>query len=64
VFVSTHSPDLLNGVKLEEIFWLNKQNGYTSIKRLCDNKQIRALVEEGDFPGELWKQGFFENTGL
>jgi predicted ATPase len=31
VFISTHSPDFLNGVRLEEIFFLVKRNGYTEI---------------------------------
>jgi len=61
VFVSTHSPDLLNGVSLDEIFWLKKENGYTSIRRISECEQLKALSAEGDLPGELWKQGFFEN---
>ena len=28
VFVSTHSPDFLNGVKLEEIYWLVKRRRF------------------------------------
>ncbi|EIJ41161.1 putative ATPase [Beggiatoa alba B18LD] len=60
VFVSTHSPDFLNALKLEEVFWLVKQNGYTQIKRAKDNQQLRCFVEEGDQLGYLWKQGFFD----
>ncbi|ETR67647.1 MAG: hypothetical protein OMM_11362, partial [Candidatus Magnetoglobus multicellularis str. Araruama] len=29
VFVSTHSPEFLNGAQLEEIYWLKKKNGFT-----------------------------------
>jgi predicted ATPase len=57
VFVSTHSPDFLNGIEVEELFWLIKKNGYTEIKRASDDPQIKALIEAGDQLGELWKQG-------
>jgi predicted ATPase len=59
VFVSTHSPDFLNATKLEEVFWLEKKEGYTIIKRASDNKQIKTYMNEGDKMGYLWKQGFF-----
>ncbi len=63
VFVSTHSPDFLNGVKLDEIRWLVKENGFTSVRRASDNDLLQALVNEGDLPGALWRQGFFEGAG-
>ncbi len=59
VFVSTHSPDLLNAAELNEVFWLVKENGYTSIKRASDDEQITQYMDEGDKMGNLWKQGFF-----
>ncbi len=59
VFVSTHSPDFLNAAELEEVFWLEKRNGYTLIKRASDDPQIAAYMREGDKMGYLWKQGFF-----
>lgn len=64
VFLSTHSPDLLNGLNLEEIFWLEKQQGYTKIHRASDDELLRNLVREGDRPGALWTQGFFGGVGL
>ncbi|KAA3658618.1 MAG: chromosome segregation protein SMC, partial [Calditrichaeota bacterium] len=33
VFVSTHSPDFLKATKIEEVFWLEKEKSFTSIKR-------------------------------
>jgi predicted ATPase len=33
VFVSTHSPDFLNAVNLEEVFWLTKRDGCTQIMK-------------------------------
>lgn len=62
VFVSTHSPDFLNAVKLDEVFWLVKEKGYTSIKRARDDEQIKGYMDEGDQMGYLWKQGFFEGV--
>lgn len=59
VFVSTHSPDFLNATKLEEVFWLEKRDGYTRVVRARDNQQIAAYMEAGDQMGYLWKQGFF-----
>ncbi|MFZ2781353.1 MAG: AAA family ATPase [Rectinemataceae bacterium] len=63
VFVSTHSPDFLNGVKLDEIFWLVKQEGFSTVLRASESELLRNLVVEGDLPGTLWKQGLFEGVG-
>ncbi len=59
VFVSTHSPDFLNAMQLDEVFWLEKKNGYTTIKCASDDDQVRAYMNDGDQMGYLWKQGFF-----
>lgn len=59
VFISTHSPDFLNACKLDEVFWLVKDNGYTSVKRASDDPQVCAYMNDGDQMGYLWKQGFF-----
>ena len=60
VMVSSHSPDFLNAVALDEVFWLEKEkSGFTSILRARDNAQIAAYMADGDRMGELWKQGFF-----
>lgn len=62
VFVSTHSPDFLNAVELDEVTWLSKQDGYTQIRRAKDDAQLRAFMEAGDQMGYLWKEGFFEGA--
>lgn len=59
VLVSTHSPDFLNAMLVDEVFWLEKEGGYTTIKRASDDPQILAYMEEGDQMGYLWKQGLF-----
>jgi len=62
VFVSTHSPDLLNAAKIREVFWLAKKDGYTAVKRAAEDEQIKAYMADGDKMGYLWKQGFFEGA--
>lgn len=59
VFVTTHSPDFLNALELDEVCWLVKHQGCAEIHRAKDDRQISAYVEEGDQLGYLWKQGFF-----
>lgn len=60
VFISTHSPDFLNALALDEIYCLRKEKGFTTITRASDSENLRSLNEAGDLPGYLWKQGLFE----
>jgi len=62
VLVSTHSPDFLNGVRLDEIYWLVKNDGFSTIRRASESELLISLVAEGDLPGALWKQGLFEGA--
>jgi predicted ATPase len=62
VFVSTHSPDFLNALELDEVCWLVKEQGCTQIRRAKDDAQIAAYMAEGDQLGYLWKQGFFDGV--
>lgn len=62
VFVSTHSPDFLNAVPLESIFWLSKDQGITKIYKATDSEILRNLVAEGDLSGYLWNQGWFQGV--
>lgn len=59
VFVSTHSPDFLNATRLEEVFWLEKENGFSQVRRARDDAQLAAYMNEGDQMGYLWEHGFF-----
>lgn len=63
VFVSTHSPEFINGAELDEIFWLVKRDGFTEVRRASDSELLKNLVAEGDLPGALWKQGLFQGAG-
>ncbi len=57
VFVSTHSPDFLNATRIDEVFWLVKENGYAKIFRANQDEQLVAFMNAGDKMGYLWKQG-------
>lgn len=62
VLVSTHSPDFLNAVRLEEVCWLVKEAGGTQIHLAKEDPQLAAYMAEGDQMGYLWKEGFFEGA--
>ncbi len=62
VFISTHSPDFLNAMRVEEVFWLMKDNGYTQVRRASEDEQVVAYMQEGDQMGYLWEQGFFDGA--
>ena len=63
VFISSHSPDFVNALELEELFWLQKTNGFTNIKRASEDNAISGLFKDGDKLGYLWKQGYFIGSG-
>lgn len=63
VFISSHSPDFVNALELDELFWLSKERGYTMIKRASTEPDIQALYNNGDKLGYLWKQGYFPGSG-
>lgn len=64
VFVSTHSPDFLNAVPLQSIYWLEKNDGGTSVHHPSEHQLIVDLHREGDPPGVLWNQGWFDTGRL
>jgi predicted ATPase len=61
VFVSTHSPDFLNGAQLEEIYWLVKKDGFTCGKtciresNYCETWQPKAIC-----PVRFGNKGFLK----
>ena len=62
VFISTHSPDFLNALTLDEIYCLRKDSGFSVITRASASENLRSLYAAGDLPGYLWKQGLFEGV--
>jgi len=63
VFISTHSPDFVNALNSEELFWLTKEKGYTSVKSAAKDELISKLFKEGDLLGYLWKEKFLKGSG-
>lgn len=56
VFISTHSPDFLNAISLDEIYCLQKKDGFTTIIKASENILVKSLYDAGDLPGALWRQ--------
>lgn len=63
VFISTHSPDFVNAVRPDELFWLHKENGKTTIFKASEDENIRLLYDEGESLGYLWRQGYMVGSG-
>lgn len=64
VFISTHSPELLNAAELGEIFWLSKKNGFSQVHHASDQELLKKLIAEGDCPASLWRQRLFPGANL
>lgn len=65
VFISTHSPDFLNAVDLNELYCLVKgKDGFTKIYKAAESFRIKDLYEAGDLLGELWRQELLEEDLL
>ncbi len=63
VFVSTHSPDFVDGLKVEEVFFLTKQGGFSQIKAAKEQPLVKELSEENKL-GWLWRNGYIEGAKL
>jgi predicted ATPase len=64
IFVTTHSPDFLNGIELDEIYWLEKINGYSKVHKASEHEELVSLINGGDKPGILWKQKLFKGANI
>ncbi len=62
VLMTTHSPELVDAARLDEIFWLEKKDGFSQARRAIDSPVLKGLVGEGELPGELWMQRLFEGA--
>lgn len=60
VFITSHSPDLLNAAEIDEVFWLSKKEGYTIINKASDDERIKAHVNEGATMSYVWSSGLFK----
>ena len=60
VFVTTHSPFFIDGLRAEELWVLYRdEKGYTKARRAADMRGIPDFIENGAL-GSLWMEGFFE----
>ncbi len=63
VFVTTHSPYFVDGLKPEEVWVLNRdKSGFTGARQASEIPGIRAFMEEGANLGQLWAEGFFDDA--
>ena len=64
VFVSTHSPDFVDGLAIEELFFLVKENGFSQIKSAKDDELVRDLARAGNKLGWLWRNHHIHGANL
>ena len=61
VLVTTHSPHLVDALKPEQVWLIEKnEEGHSQIKRTADMPSIRAMVDEGIPLGSLWYSNHLE----
>lgn len=63
VFVSSHSPDFVNGLTIEELFFLEKINGFTTIKAAISDSMVKDLAKENQL-GWLWRNHYIKGANL
>jgi predicted ATPase len=60
VFVSTHSPDFVDALKIEELFLVKKEQGISRIFPAKNDEQITEIYENGCELGWLWQHDYFK----
>lgn len=63
VFVSTHSPDFVNGLNVDELFFLTKSKGFTSIKAAAEDDLVKELSKVNQL-GWLWRNHYIKGANL
>ncbi|MDR1797237.1 MAG: AAA family ATPase [Clostridiales Family XIII bacterium] len=64
VFVSTHSPDLVNELEPSEVYLIRKgRDGFSEVSAVVDNKLAVDLCKAGDKLGYLWKENILTAAG-
>lgn len=63
VFVSSHSPDFVNGLRIDELFFLLKDKGFTIIKAAKDDELVNELSKENQL-GWLWRNNYIKGANL
>ena len=57
LFISTHSPTLVNALLPDEVFCISKEWGINRIRRVADNPKVMTFVKAGETLGSLWQRG-------
>lgn len=63
VFVSTHSPDFVNGVNINELLFLVKENGFSHIMAAKDDEMLAQLASDNGL-GWLWRNHYIKGANL
>ena len=59
VFVSTHSPDVVNAAEPSQVYWFTKSKGVSTAHRASDYERIVEQQKSGDQLGRMWRSGAF-----
>ena len=60
LFVTTHSPELLDALQPEQVFLLRRgEDGFAQATRLSEIQGLKTFLETGSSLGDLWMQGHF-----
>lgn len=57
LFVSTHSPYFVDALRPEELWYMDRIDGYAQVRHAQDSEQVRAFVQENLTLGQLWFEG-------
>jgi predicted ATPase len=63
VFVSTHSPDFVNGLNIDELFYIQKEKGLSHIYAVSDNDLAVQLAKDNQL-GWLWRNKYINGANL
>lgn len=64
VFVSTHSPDFVNAVEIDELYHIKKEQGYSVIHAVKDDILTKSLYDDGNKLGWLWRARYIKGANL
>jgi predicted ATPase len=64
VLITTHSPDFVNVLEIDELFCIAKKQGISTISKAKDIEMVASLSEKGEKLGQLWQRGYFREGGM
>lgn len=62
VMLATHSPEMLDHVTIDQVFWLAKKPGGTLVQSAGRDLAAADLARQGELPGHIWTAGCFEGA--